>query len=403
LLERDLQEYLFAHPEVLFPGERIQEKSREFHIQGRRIDLLVCVDDIRYIIELKAVPLSREHIGQVVEYYGLMLDSIKGGNFKMILVAPSIPVFRKVFLEEIGLRCVEISNVPSGEDEVVQLSRESSIQLKNERAELEVASWISNLTSISYDDIVKTPTKESLAISHRMLRDSLDAIGREFAEYEILPIKMARTDSPDVICGGFPATLDSVPEFVRAGVWWAYAFGESEEMPKNDVPNISAMAMPWCLDLAVNAELRTSQQIMKMRVAANPLCFDDLIQEHGGIQLQALLKLEHQPRFYHWIPLISQEPGTWCAQSFLAACAEVERDYQSHRDAWSKWIEKNSLGLTKNQSQHMRKRNKQCNLALRLVRPFRKGDKFWSLPYSDQRVSFVAECRRLKPLIDFLR
>lgn len=34
------------------------------------------------------------------------------------------------------------------------------------------------------------------------------------------------------------------------------------------------MAMPWCLDLAVNAELRTSQEIMKTRVAANPLGFD---------------------------------------------------------------------------------------------------------------------------------
>jgi hypothetical protein len=198
-------------------------------------------------------------------------------------------------------------------------------------------------------------------------------------------------------------SLGSAPQFICGGAWWAYAFGDSEEMPKNDVPNISVMSMPWCLDLTVNAELRTSQAVMRTRIAEEPLVFDRLIQEHGSIQFQALLKIEHQPRFYHWIPLIAQEAGTWNADSFLKTLNEVEFGYGSLRDSWIAWIEKFRSDLSRPQALHMRKRNTQPNVALRLVRPFRKNDPFWSLPYSEQREQFVAECHRLKPFIDFLR
>jgi len=66
--EKDMQDYLYDHPEVLFPDQIIQEKAREYAIHGRRIDLLFAVDGVRYIVELKAIPLQRDHIGQAVEY-----------------------------------------------------------------------------------------------------------------------------------------------------------------------------------------------------------------------------------------------------------------------------------------------------------------------------------------------
>jgi len=78
--ERDLQDYLFNNPKVLFPGKNIQEKTREYYIHGKRIDLLFVVDGFRYIVETKAVPIAREHIGQVVEYYGLMKEYLKETN-----------------------------------------------------------------------------------------------------------------------------------------------------------------------------------------------------------------------------------------------------------------------------------------------------------------------------------
>jgi len=59
MLERDLQDYLFENPDILFPGEIISRKRGEVFIQGRRIDLLFEIDEVQFIVELK-----RETIGQ---------------------------------------------------------------------------------------------------------------------------------------------------------------------------------------------------------------------------------------------------------------------------------------------------------------------------------------------------
>ena len=404
MLERDLQEYLFTHPEVLFPGETIQEKSREVCIEGRRIDLLFRINNIRHIIELKAVPLTREHIGQVVEYYGLMRNSLKDGKLKMVLVAPSIPDYRKVYLEELGIRCIEIANVPSDSAEVQRLRKDASAGRQREKLEEQVSSWLPNFDSIRYDDLVTGITKKSLAISHRVLHDSLEDIRKRFAEYEVVrPIKMLNAWSHDRICASVPRIKDFNSIIIPGGAWWAYSFGAHEEMPKNDVPNISVMAMPWSLDLAINAELRTSQAVMKKRILEDTSRFDDLTREHGGVQFQAILKLEHQPRFYYWIPLQYQQPGTWCAQTLIDAYNRVEREYSKLRELWIPWIEKNCTDLSRAQLTHMRGRNKEPNVALRLVRPFRKEDAFWSLPYDRQCEKIVTECERLKPLVDFFQ
>ena len=194
MVERDLQEYLFAHPEALFPGETILEKNREFLVQGKRIDQLFRTTEGRHIVELKAVPLSREHIGQVLEYYGLMRSLFKSERFKMLLVAPSIPDFRKIFLEEIGIRCVEIPNIPTKATEAG--SHHSNAPAYRRRLQTEATStYLSAPTSIRYDDLVIPVTKHSLAISHVLLRDSLAEIKSAFPDYEMLPIKMTRADS----------------------------------------------------------------------------------------------------------------------------------------------------------------------------------------------------------------
>jgi hypothetical protein len=403
MLERDLQDYLFTHPDVLFPGEAVLEKSREVCIDGKRIDLLFRTASAKYIIELKALPLTREHIGQVAEYYSRLRISSKGDNLKMVLVAPSIPDYRRVFLEEIGIRCFEIPAIPSDIVEVDRVRNDATAQIKREKAEELVSAWLPNQSSISYDSIVGPVSKQSLAISHAMLRDSLPDLRKVFAEYEIRPIKMTSSGSQDRVCEGIPSGFDRVPPFVQGGAWWAYAFGESEEMPKNDLPNISAMAMPWSFDLTVNAELRTSQSVMKSRIAEDPHRFDQIIREHGGIQFQAILKIERQPRFYFWVPLVSEGSGTWRAKIFLDSCIRIEREFGTIRKSWIAWLEKYGPDVTEKQTAHMNGRNTALNLALRLVRPFRKDDSFWSLPHNEQCRELVSECARLKPLIDFLR
>ena len=142
---------------------------------------------------------------------------------------------------------------------------------------------------------------------------------------------------------------------------------------------------------------------MKRRVTEEPFLFDELLAEHGNLQFQLLLKLEHQPRFYHWIPLIAQTPGTWNATSFLEAVASAEGDYLNLRDSWIALIEQTRNDLSRAQLLHMRARNRQPNFALRLVRQFRRDDLFWSLAYDEQRQTLISECHRLKPFIDLLR
>jgi hypothetical protein len=400
LLERDLQEFLFEHPDVLLPDEEIKEKSREFSVQGKRIDLLFRTEGTHYIVELKAVPLTREHIGQVIEYYGLMRDLMRDCRFKMILVSPSIPEFRRVFLEELGIRCVEIAEHVV---DVKRLRNEAQVQCRREQVEHELEDRIPSPTSMRYDEIVGPVTKRSLAISHRFLRDSLLSIREAYSEYEVLPIRMARADSPDAICTAFPASVASPSQFVSGGVWWAYAFGASERMPKNDIPNVSAMAMPWGFDLAVNAELLTSQSVMRKRISENPSQFDELLRRHGGIHFHGILKLEHQPRFYHWITLSIAAPAE-CSSTFILEMYEnFARSYRAERDAWIGWVERQKPDLSSAQRRHMRDRNSVPNLALRLVRPFGREDQYWDLPYEKQVALFVDECRRIKPLVDFLR
>jgi len=191
------------------------------------------------------------------------------------------------------------------------------------------------------------------------------------------------------------------PVFSGGGAWWAYTFGKSETMPKNDVPNISAEAMPWGLDLAVNAEIQTSQTVMRTRIYKSWDRFEQLISGHGNLQFQALLKFEHQPRMYHWLPLFVFEPRTWTGKTVLDTYSRVEQSFSNLRADWLAWIEANQTKLSKGQSEHMNRQNRRPILALRLIRAFSKADIFWGLPYGKQCEILTGECVKLKPLIDF--
>ena len=150
--ERDLQNYLFNNPKVLFPGKNIQEKAREYSIHGKRIDLLFVVDGVRYIIETKAIPLKRNHIGQIVEYYGLMKEYLQEANLKMILVSPSIPKWRSLFLEELGIRCVEIAKVPENEIEANNISKSVMKKDKQYDKMMEYEYILNPNDKINFDD-----------------------------------------------------------------------------------------------------------------------------------------------------------------------------------------------------------------------------------------------------------
>ncbi len=400
MLERDLQDYLFDNPDVLFPGQIISRKRREVYIEGRRIDLLFEVEGVQYIVELKRDTIRREDIGQVFEYYGLMRHWNETANFKMILVAPSIPAYRRIPLEEFGIRCVEVQHRPESLQERATLVSKAVAYQKRERTESTSIADLPSVDRIRFEDLLPPINPQSLKLSHLLLRDGLPSVQKAFSEYEVLPIKMANSNQPDVLC--FPG--EGTPSrFVRGGAWWAFSFGQSEEMPKNDVPNISVNALPWGLDFAINAELRTSQEVMRQRVERSPERFDGLVLEHGNLQLQAWLKLEHQPRFYHWILLSTMPPSKWQSHDLLELYRGSELHFPELRAHWLTWVAEQRVALTAAQLGQMNRTNRKLNLALRLVRSFSESDPLWNQPYGEQQAQFQEEYLKLKPLVDFFQ
>ncbi len=401
MLEREIQDYLFQHPNTLFPGQVIQEKQREYSIQGKRIDLLFRVDDVRYIVELKRNTIERDHIGQIVEYYGLMREVLHSEQIRMILVAPKIPSFRKVYLEELGIRCVELTMPLEAPNASKQLMAESVSYRKSFDARQSLEHLFPEGSSITFSELSQPATPLALAMTHRVLRDSLESVRRTFQGYETVPIRMIHSSSPDQIAWPAPMRLEKLPTFLRGGAWWAYAFGQSDTMPKNDVPNISVASMPGSLDLTVNSELQTSQRVLINQITKSPAEFDRLLQAHGGLDLQAWLKLEHQPRFYHWIPVCTAAAGTWDARHLLSNHKNLEAQFKELRGQWITWLKTHRPDLTSGQRSHMEKSNRSLNVALRLARPFRSSDPIWKQDYKDQIRTLEKEIAQLKPFIDF--
>ncbi len=401
MLERDLQDYLYAHPEILFPGQAVQERYREYAIQGRRIDLLFKVAGVRHIVELKRHTIGREDLGQVMEYYGLMRETLRAEDLRMILVAPNIPSFRRTYLEELGIRCLELSVPPDGEGAQAQVEGESRVQLKRAETRLSEDRTLPQETPLPFEAFSGASSQKAKVLSHRMLRDTLDGVRRIFPDKEVLPVAMVQATSADVLIHPGPEGKEAVPRFSVGGAWWAYRIGEADVMPKNDVPNISIAGMPGALDLTINAEIQDSQGVMIRALSSRSNVFDALLKAHGGLAFQAWLKLAHQPRFYHWIPLHVFPPGSWSAERVLQSYRQAQVSFPALKTTWLDRLAQSRPELSPGQRSHLERSNQTLNLALRIVRPFRESDPFWAQPYPAQARHLTEEIDRLAPLVGF--
>jgi hypothetical protein len=400
--ESILRDYLYDHPEVLFESTVVR-KSREFCIDGKFIDLLFEVENIHYIVELKRDTITREAVGQIVEYYGRLRQANPSRMYRMILVAPTIAKYRSIPLEEFGIRCVEVPFPELAQDSDEPLLRAASkIRLASapnrETAFDEVAP--DSVASLSYNNFLPPTDKTSLRISHRLLHDAIPAIESSYPSFEIMPIRMTRTNSADIICIPSADHAQNL-RFHRGGIWWAFAFGQSEQMAKNDTPNISVIAMPAGLDVTINAELRTSQKALIDRVKRDPAMFSKLVAQHGHLNLQMWLKLEHQPRFYYWAQLTSLPAEQLNAETLLSAYDNALIGYDGLRELWIAKIADNHLEISPKQMAHMTSQNRNLNLAIRLVKTLEKADPIWDQPYKQQCLNFDREYESLRPLIEF--
>lgn len=197
--ERDLQEFLYIHPEILFPTAKITESAREYQIMGKRIDLLFMVDGIRYIVELKSKTIERDHIGQIIEYYGLMKEYLHESKLKMIVVAPDIPKFRSTFLEELGIRCVEIKEIPQDKAESLNIIQQAKVSEKKEIQAESIARLLDGqMGGFTREDFLSGVNPIKLAKTTRLHKDLLSLVEKQYSEFEITPHRIKRAHSPDL-------------------------------------------------------------------------------------------------------------------------------------------------------------------------------------------------------------
>jgi len=398
MTEKELQNYLYENPNVLFPGQAINEKSKEYYIRGKRIDLLFMVKNSRYIVELKAVPLTREHIGQIVEYYGLMKEYFNDANLRMMLVSPSIPSWKSVLLEEIGIQCIEfdlsrpIEKPQLDERQIIKNKKRintilTTIQELNENSKYEK-------TIVSIVNPNDPPTRHDVGLVRKTMQELLPDIAKNFEEFEPYPFGITRAGSNDFDYEYIPGKYGT-NMYTRGKAWFAFSFGEK----KNEIPNISIIFYPTGCDICVNSEILPSQRIVLDKLKYRSVVMDEILTSHGSLQFKAYLKFEHQPRGYHWILMV---PNKCKSTYILEFYYNIYKEYQQLREKWINHIKSNNINLSEKQKLHLESRSKNVNLALRFVDTIKLGDPFWDKSLKEQNSIILDKIIKLKPILSFL-
>jgi hypothetical protein len=400
--ERDLQEYLYNNPEVLFPHAVITEKTKEYSIRGQRIDLLFMVDGVRYIVELKSKKIERENIGQVIEYYGLMKEYMKETNLKMVLVAPEIPKWRSTFLEELGIRCLEINEIPKNSYESNEITSKMKSSLERQIKDDSLLKLIDHPgEGFKKEDFQLGVTPLGVAKVSRFLKDLLPLVAKEYPEFEITPYRITRPHQATVEFEYHQASNYGEPVFRKGNVWFAFIFGSTGEEPPNDVPNISVMMNHFMFEIAINSEIQSSQKVFINTIKSKTNAFNQILSRFDHLIFRTHLKYEHQPRFYHWILTDYVNTKDIDAEFIINNYREHEGKFSQERNYWVDYIIKNNPSLTENQKQHLVKTNKSINFSQRLSIPIKSDDPIWERDYSSQLEMFKESIFKLKDFILF--
>lgn len=399
--ERDIQDYLFENPNVLFPSQPVSEKHKEYYVHGKRIDLLFVVNGHTHIIEIKNTTIQREHIGQIVEYYGLLRDRMGSNNLHMTLVSPSIPAWRSAFLEEIGIRCIELDSdclvsIQAGM-KLTRASKQYEQRAEDKRA---IASVLARNEPVSFADIAGAASPRGMAFKERALHDSLNVLTKEYSNYEIMPFGITRASSHDWYLENRPPSANA-QKACRGGVWWAYRFGSESNMPKNDVPNVSVIAGETGLDVCINAELQPSQKSMLARIKQQPKEFNKLVSESHALSFKMYAKIEHQPRFYHWIMIDWIMHPEVNSEAVLSVAEEYLESFASRRAELIETVLASNPEISEAQVAHARSTNRKPNTAFRLTKNLGSASTYWHLSAADQMNELANTIVSLKELVDF--
>ena len=353
-------------------------------------------------MELKSKIIERENIGQVIEYYGLMKEYMKEANLKMVLVAPEIPKWRSTFLEELGIRCLEIKEIPNNSYESSKITSKMKSSLKRQVKDDSLLKLIDHpAEGFKKEDFQLGITPITFAKVSRYFKDLLPLVANKYPEFEITPYRVSRSRSPDFDFEYHGASGYGEPVFKKGQVWFAFRFGSTGNEPPNDVPNISVIMVHFAFDVCVNSELHPSQKVFINAIKSQQNAFNQILSRFGDLILKTYLKYEYQPRFYHWILTDYVNTKDIDAEFIINNYHEHERKFLQERNYWVDYIIKNNPSLTENQKQHLARANKSINFCQRLTIPIKSDDPIWERNYSLQLEMFKESVFKLKDFVLF--
>ena len=93
-----MEDLIASYPDdFLEPGWKLHQRQGIY--EGRRIDLIF--KDIHgrtLLVELKRGVVERKHVGQIIEYYGLLKKSGSMTGVELLLIGNNIPHERREYL-----------------------------------------------------------------------------------------------------------------------------------------------------------------------------------------------------------------------------------------------------------------------------------------------------------------
>lgn len=110
MLEKDIENLLAMYPREFFSEHNLILKGQQVKLGSYYADILFENDKSEMVIaEIKRGILSRDAIGQIIEYYGLLRKREPNKEIRLVLVANVIPESMTAFLnEKLGVNFLEI-------------------------------------------------------------------------------------------------------------------------------------------------------------------------------------------------------------------------------------------------------------------------------------------------------
>jgi glycerate kinase len=109
MLEKDIENLLASYPDEFFPNAGFKLMDQQVRLGKYYADIIFTDKHSRKIIvEVKRGTLSRDAVGQIIDYYGLIKEQEPKQCIELILCANTIPPERRKFLEITGIECKEL-------------------------------------------------------------------------------------------------------------------------------------------------------------------------------------------------------------------------------------------------------------------------------------------------------